>query len=136
MTKGLPILRRILGVSTVTNVTMFVQYWVTNIILYVEPDFGQFCVAGRHKNDSVWEKSASGGAFSALCKSYCDIGDGIFGARFEGLEVTHGCVHSPDEIETFLKSKYVQSNLGIVMIRQRICWRVAGRYYFQALHVK
>ncbi len=79
---------------------------------YVEPDFGQFSVAGRHKSDSVWEKSSSGGAFSALCQSYCDVGDGIFGARFEGLEVVHDCVHSPDQIEEFLKSKYVQSNLG------------------------
>ncbi len=79
---------------------------------HIESDFRHFCVAGRHKNHSVWENSSSGGAFSALCKSYCDVGDGIFGAKFEGSKVVHDCVYSPDEIEGFLKSKYVQSDLG------------------------
>lgn len=76
------------------------------------PSFEQFCVAGRHVDDSVWERSSSGGAFTAICQSYCKDGDGIFGARFDGTSVVHDCVCSPDKIGAFLRSKYVQSSLG------------------------
>lgn len=76
-----------------------------------ETDFKQFCVAARHMDHSVWEKSSSGGAFSAICKAYCNDGDVIFGAKFEDLKVVHDCVYSPDEIGPFRKSKYVQSDL-------------------------
>lgn len=74
-------------------------------------DFKQFCVAARHLDDNIWERSASGGAFSAICEAYCNEGDGIFGAKFEGLKVIHDCVYSPDDIECFRKSKYVQSDM-------------------------
>jgi coenzyme F420-reducing hydrogenase beta subunit len=75
-------------------------------------DFKQFCVAARHKNNSIWEKSASGGAFTAICQAYCKNGDAIFGAKFEKLRVIHDCVYSPNDIDCFRKSKYVQSDLG------------------------
>lgn len=75
-------------------------------------DFKQFCVAARHKDNNIWEKSASGGAFTAICQAYCEDGDGIFGAKFDGLRVVHDCVYSPNDIECFRKSKYVQSDLG------------------------
>ncbi len=72
--------------------------------------FNQFCVAGRHKDDNIWEKSASGGAFSAICQAYCEEGDAIFGAKFEELKVIHDCVYSLNDITCFRKSKYVQSD--------------------------
>lgn len=72
----------------------------------------QFCVAARHIDHAVWEKSSSGGAFSAICEAYCNDGHVIFGAKFKGLEVVHDCVYSVDEIAAFRKSKYVQSNVG------------------------
>lgn len=70
----------------------------------------QFCVAARHVDHAVWEKSSSGGAFSAICEAYCDDGDVVFGAKFEGLRVVHDCAYSIDEIAAFRKSKYVQSD--------------------------
>lgn len=78
---------------------------------YAKIGFEQFCVAARHLDYTVWERSSSGGAFSAICEVYCDDGDAIFGAKFEDLKVVHDYVRSVDEIESFMKSKYVQSDL-------------------------
>jgi coenzyme F420-reducing hydrogenase beta subunit len=75
-----------------------------------EAGFETFCVAARHVDHAVWEKSSSGGAFSAICEAYCNNGDVIFGAKFEGLRVVHDYVCSVDEIAAFRKSKYVQSD--------------------------
>lgn len=47
------------------------------------PSFPQFAVAARHRDKIIWAKSSSGGAFSAICKAYCNNGDAIFGARFD-----------------------------------------------------
>jgi coenzyme F420-reducing hydrogenase beta subunit len=82
-------------------------------------EFRQCGFAGYHRSPSIWGKSSSGGAFSALCKSYCDVGDGIFGAKFEGSQVIHDCVYTPDEIEAFQKSKYVQSDMGFSYSRAK-----------------
>ena len=79
---------------------------------YNPKDFNQFCVAGRHKDDRVWEKSASGGAFTAICESYCNNDDVIFGAKFEGIRVVHDYIRFSDKIDCFRKSKYVQSDMG------------------------
>ena len=84
---------------------------VLNYSASAKTRFKQFCVAARHVDHSVWEKSSSGGAFSAICKAYCNDGDVIFGAKFEDLKVVHDYVCSPDEIGGFMKSKYVQSDL-------------------------
>lgn len=74
-------------------------------------DCRQFCVAARHKDNHIWEQSSSGGAFSAICQAYCEEGDVIFGAKFEGTRVVHDCVCSVAEIDCFRKSKYVQSDM-------------------------
>lgn len=71
----------------------------------------QFCVAARHLDHAVRERSSSGGAFFAICQAYCDDGDVIFGAKFEGLRVVHDYACSVDEVEPFMRSKYVQSDL-------------------------
>lgn len=83
---------------------------ILNGYLPVATDFGQFGVVGRHTEDSIWRASSSGGAFTAICEAYCTDGDAIFGAKFEGCRVIHSCVYSPDDIQGFQKSKYVQSS--------------------------
>jgi coenzyme F420-reducing hydrogenase beta subunit len=67
--------------------------------------------AGRHQEDAIWEKSASGGAFTAICNAYCNSGDVIYGAKFDGTEVIHDYIKSVENIGPFRKSKYVQSNM-------------------------
>ncbi len=78
---------------------------------FISQNFKQFCVAALHKDTNVWRKSSSGGAFSAICKAFCNDGDAIFGAKFEGFRVVHDFVYGPDNIESFRKSKYVQSDI-------------------------
>lgn len=78
---------------------------------FFEEKFSQYCVVGRHINNYIWEQSASGGAFTAICEAYCEENDGIFGAKFEGLKVVHDCVYSAEDIGCFRKSKYVQSEM-------------------------
>ncbi|WP_154887574.1 Coenzyme F420 hydrogenase/dehydrogenase, beta subunit C-terminal domain [Longibaculum muris] len=68
-----------------------------------------------HKNKEIWNKSTSGGAFSAICSSFND--DTYFcGASFdENLEVKHIIVKGyGNDFNKLLKSKYVQSNIGSV----------------------
>ncbi|MGI6608089.1 MAG: Coenzyme F420 hydrogenase/dehydrogenase, beta subunit C-terminal domain [Erysipelotrichaceae bacterium] len=69
----------------------------------------QYSIAGRHKDDDVWQKSASGGAFTAICETYQP--DVIFGAKFEELKVVHDYITDIKEIDVFRKSKYVQSDM-------------------------
>ncbi len=68
-------------------------------------------VAARHLDQGIWERSSSGGAFSAICTTYCGDGGVIFGARFDGTRVIHDSVYGPANVDPFRKSKYVQSDL-------------------------
>lgn len=84
--------------------------FINNSELYYSEN-NQKCVVGRHKKDEIWEKSTSGGAFTAICNAYCNTDDVIYGARFEGTKVVHDYVLSPQNIGSFRKSKYVQSDM-------------------------
>lgn len=75
------------------------------------PSLSQFTVAARHRDKIIWTKSSSGRAFSAVCKAYCNNGDTIFSARFDGLDVVHDCISHPDPIDDLMESKYVQSDM-------------------------
>jgi len=66
----------------------------------------------NHKNDTVVEKSASGGAFSAIVQAFCDNNYVIFGAKYnENNEVEHDYIENIKDIDIFRKSKYVQSDV-------------------------
>ena len=67
----------------------------------------------RTKNEELWKKSASGGAFGEICKAYAmqdKENTLIYGACFDGTYVMH-CGTDIDNIGIFHKSKYVQSDL-------------------------
>lgn len=85
---------------------------VISIEDYREKYFEQFSIVGRHKDDDIWQQSASGGAFTAICEAYCNDGDAIFGAKFNGRQVVHDYVRNIKDIDVFRKSKYVQSYMG------------------------
>lgn len=68
--------------------------------------------AGRHNRDEIWQKSTSGGAFTAICNAYCTSNNVIYGAKFKDNEVIHDFVETIAEIEPFRKSKYIQSNMS------------------------
>ncbi len=81
----------------------------TSDLFYLENVQKSF--AGRHKNNEVWENSASGGAFTAISSAYCNSDNVIYGAKFEGAEVIHDYVTSVEDIGLFRKSKYIQSKM-------------------------
>ncbi len=62
------------------------------------------------KESEVWRRSASGGAFTEICKAW-DDGDGVFcGAVWNGLDVEHRCVRGIENIAPLCGSKYVASD--------------------------
>lgn len=62
------------------------------------------------KDNKVWRQSASGGAFSEICKAW-DNGNSVFcGAVWNGLNVEHRCIQGLENIEPLRKSKYVASD--------------------------
>lgn len=62
------------------------------------------------KDNNIWSRSASGGAFSELCKAFGDDDTVFCGAAWDGLNVHHICVEGIDAINPLCKSKYVSSN--------------------------
>lgn len=68
--------------------------------------------AGIYKDNQILNKSSSGGAFTAICNSFCDDNYVIFGAKFDkDFNVVHGYIKDIKEIDIFRKSKYVQSDV-------------------------
>lgn len=66
-------------------------------------------VIGLSKNHEIWQRSASGGAFSEICRQYADKNTLIVGAAWDGLQVHHIGVLGFSEIAPLCKSKYVSS---------------------------
>ena len=62
------------------------------------------------KNKKIWKRSASGGAFSEICKAFGDDKTVICGAAWDGFEVKHTCVIGVNNIKSLCKSKYVASS--------------------------
>ena len=83
----------------------------------------QKAYAAVTKDKEIWRRSASGGAFSEICKVW-DSNDAIFvGATYDGLDVKHICIEDYHDIETICKSKYVQSEIGntFIQIKKHLC---------------
>ncbi|MCO5385776.1 MAG: Coenzyme F420 hydrogenase/dehydrogenase, beta subunit C-terminal domain [Desulfosporosinus sp.] len=68
-----------------------------------------------HKNEQIRQQSTSGGAFTAICETFCGNSNyAIFGAGYgDGLNVCHSYVKNIDDLGKFRKSKYVQSEIGM-----------------------
>lgn len=71
----------------------------------------QEAYAALTKDHRTWQKSASGGAFSEICRAW-DNGNTVFaGAAWDGLAVHHICVSGVEHIAPLRKSKYIASNM-------------------------
>ena len=69
--------------------------------------------AANNKDEEIRKNSSSGGIFTLLAEEILKQGGVVFGARFnEKWEVIHDFVESPDSLEIFRGSKYVQSQIG------------------------
>ncbi len=71
---------------------------------------GKEFYAGVINDDQVWERSASGGAFAAICQVYRSKNPIVFGARWEKLNVVMDFCEGSDNITPFQKSKYVAAD--------------------------
>lgn len=82
------------------------------------PEFGSKITsqafAGLTNNNQIWLRSASGGAFSELCRAWDDGNASFAGAEWNGLQVQDVCVDSIDDIPPLCKSKYIASSMGDV----------------------
>lgn len=77
----------------------FDSYQKTDVLSYV----------GMSKDFNVNFSSSSGGAFSSLCKIYCEQGYKIYGVQFDdNHKVIFGSSDTYEECKPFFKSKYIQ----------------------------
>lgn len=68
-------------------------------------------IAAETKDNEIWQKSSSGGAFLSICEVFKDTNAIVFGAKIEDERVVHG-YETIDKAYVFCKSKYVQSSIG------------------------
>ena len=64
------------------------------------------------KQHKVWQASASGGAFTEICKAFADNSGVIYGAAWNKCEVQHLRAEGVEHIAPLKKSKYVESRLN------------------------
>ena len=79
----------------------------------------QKAVAAVSRDNEVWRRSASGGAFSEICRQWADNDTLIVGAAWDGLKVHHTGVNGFDQIAPLCKSKYVSSAIEDTFIEVR-----------------
>lgn len=72
-------------------------------------DYVQKAVGAVAKDDVIWRRSASGGAFSEICRVWAEDNTLIVGAAWNGMKVHHIGVTGFESIASLCKSKYVSS---------------------------
>lgn len=72
----------------------------------------QRAFGGYSKDSNVLSKSTSGGAFTSICKTFCDDNFVIFGCENDGLSAIHSYIETLDDLYKFQQSKYTQSKIG------------------------
>jgi len=94
-----------------------------------------FIFIGRHKKKECIEQASSGGAFESLY-TYCIANEyAVCGACLtEEFEVKHSIAYSMEDCEEFRKSKYVQSNTGLIFRNIRELIKKGKRYCSQEPH--
>lgn len=78
--------------------------------------FKQKAYCALTKDEQVWARSASGGAFTEICKAFGDKETVICGAAWDGLTVHHICVEGVKNIAPLCKSKYIASSSENVIL--------------------
>ncbi len=72
--------------------------------------YPQKAYAAVTKSSKIWRRSASGGAFSEICRSFGDEETVVCGAAWNGFDVHHITVRGVENIAPLCKSKYISSN--------------------------
>lgn len=79
----------------------------------------QLVFACKSKSFDIWKTSASGGAFTEICKCFGDSKTLVFGAAYDGLSVKHVGIKGVDNVYPLRKSKYVASDLKDTFIEAK-----------------
>lgn len=74
-----------------------------------ENTYHQKAISAVSKDYKIWKRSASGGAFSEICRQWADNNTLIVGAAWDGLRVHHIGVIGYENIAPLCKSKYISS---------------------------
>lgn len=75
-----------------------------------------------NKDESVREKSSSGGVFGLIAEHVLDNGGVVFGAAFdEDFNVEHIKVDNKEDLDRLRGSKYVQSSIGTAFKQAKEC---------------
>lgn len=73
-----------------------------------------------NKDDGIRKRSSSGGVFYELARKILQKGGVVFGASFdENWNVVHKYVTRIEELDSLLRSKYVQSTIGEAFIQAK-----------------
>ena len=84
----------------------------------IEDSFETKAYAIINKNDDIRAKSSSGGVFFPLAKWVIEQGGVVFGAKWnQQWEVVHDYTEDVEGIKAFMRSKYVQSNIGNTYVK-------------------
>lgn len=81
----------------------------------VESNFKKQAYAALSRNTTIWKNSASGGAFTEICKAWNNNKTVFVGAVWKGLKVEHRIVNY-NELYRLNKSKYMASELNTIYI--------------------
>lgn len=81
----------------------------------VESNFKKQAYAALSRNTTIWKNSASGGAFTEICKAWNNNKTVFVGAAWKGLKVEHRIVNY-NELYRLNKSKYMSSELNTIYI--------------------
>lgn len=80
-----------------------------NVTFPVKVEQKAFCAVT--KDYSIWHRSASGGAFSEICRAWGDDKTLVVGAAWDGLYVHHIGIVGVENIQPLCNSKYVSSHI-------------------------
>lgn len=80
-----------------------------NVTFPVKVEQKAFCAVT--KDYSIWHRSASGGAFSEICRAWGDDKTLVVGAAWDGLYVHHVGIVGVENIKPLCNSKYVSSHI-------------------------
>lgn len=95
------------------------------------PDVEQQAFAAMTRDSAVWRQSASGGAFSEICRAWDDGSTLIAGAAWDtGFRVHHICVQGAEQIAPLRKSKYIASDLEDTFCQLREHLQAGGKAVF------
>lgn len=87
-------------------------------------------VVAVSKDKNIWQRSASGGAFSDICYAWGDSETLVVGAAFDGLKVHHVCIKGVENIAPLCKSKYVASNVENTFVQIKDALMVGQKVIF------